>query len=180
MRTSIRNSSGEKSSDYPLPPTRGGLYYAHQTTLESYVRMLCRKGWKAVFVVSVVVTGLLFRAEGALASDFSPEDSADSALTLTLNVPDFALINQITRPHYLGSNSLPDLLPNFPPQDLFSHRFGHRSDPSPEAGLDGLTWDMLWRHAHRIPVNAVPEPSALALFAVATLLLGARNLRSRK
>ena len=141
--------------------------------------MLCRKGWKAV-VVSVVAAGLLFRAEAELHSDFQAETSSNSALNLTLNVPDFALINQITRPHYLGSNSLPDLLPNFPPQDLFSHRFGHRSDPSPESGLDGLTWDMLWSHAHRIPINAVPEPSALALFAVATLLLGARNLRSRK
>ncbi|MGC3959261.1 MAG: PEP-CTERM sorting domain-containing protein [Verrucomicrobiota bacterium] len=132
--------------------------------------MLCRKGWKAVVVI-VAVTGLLFRAEGALASDFSPEISVDSALTLTLNVPDFALINHHAAPHYLNSNSLPELLPNFPPQDLFSHRFADRNDLPPSAGLDRLTWDTLWRHAHRIPVTAVPEPATLALVAIGGALL---------
>jgi hypothetical protein len=141
--------------------------------------MLCRKGWKAV-AVFVVVAGLLFRAGAELYSDFPAETSSNSALNLTLNVPDFALINQPAAPHYLGSNSLPNLLPNLPPQDLFAHRFGDRIDPVPETGLDGLTWDMLWNQAHRIPINAVPEPSTLALFAVATLLLGTRNRRQQK
>src|SRR6478735_7712423 len=108
--------------------------------------MLCRKGWQAV-VVSAVVAGLLFRAEGASSSDFSTELSANSALTLTLNAPDFALINQISAPHYLGSNSLPELLPILPPQDLFSHRFAGGSDPTPDAGLGEFTWDTLWRDA---------------------------------
>jgi len=141
--------------------------------------MLCRKGWKAI-AVFVVVTGLLFRAEAELYSDFPAETSSNSALNLTLNVPDFALINHHATPHYLGSNSLPNLLPSLPPQDLFSQRFAAGSDPAPGAGLDELTWDTLWHNAQRIPINAVPEPSTLVLFAIATLLLGARNRRSRK
>lgn len=141
--------------------------------------MLCRKGWQAV-VVSAVVAGLLFRAEGASSSDFSPELSANSALTLTLNVSDFALINHYVTPHYLGSNSLPDLLPNFPPQDLFSRRFTENGDPLLSPDLDEPAWDMLWHDVARISIIAVPEPSSFALFAIATLLFGTRNLRQRK
>ncbi len=141
--------------------------------------MLCRKGWQTV-VVSAVVAGLSFRAEEAFSSDFPTDLSANSALTLTLNVPDFALINHHAAPHYLGSNSLPDLLPNLPPQDLFSHRFADGSDPLPSPDLDEPAWDLLWHDAARISIIAVPEPSSFALFAIATLLFGTRNLRERK
>ena len=141
--------------------------------------MLCRKGWQAV-VVSAVVAGLSFRAEGALSSDFPTELPANSALALTLNVPDFALINHHSTPNYLGSNSLPDLLPIILPQDLFSHRFADGDDALPSPDVNEPAWDMLWHDAARISIIAVPEPSSFALFAIATLLLGARNLRQRK
>lgn len=144
--------------------------------------MLCRKGWKAVVVVFVVAAGLSFRADADLYSDFAVEPSVPPALELTLQVPDFALLNYHAAPHYLNSNSLPDLLSDLPPQDLFTYR----STPEFNAGMtaadgtDDSAWETLWNGAHRIPIHAVPEPSKLALLAAAALLLGARHLRPRK
>ena len=144
--------------------------------------MLCRKGWKAVVVFFVVAAGLSFRAEADLYSDFTVEPSSPAALELTLQVPEFALLNYHAAPHYLNSNSLPDLLSDLPPQDLFTYRSAPEFNPSRAAAhaTDDSAWDTLWNGAHRIPINAVPEPSALALLAIATVVLGARNLRSRK
>ncbi len=144
--------------------------------------MLCRKGWKAVVVWFVVAAGLSFRAEADLYSDFAVEPSAPAVLELTLQVPDFALRNYHAVPHYLNSNSLPDLRADFPPQDLFTSRSTPEFTPglTADAATDVSAWDTLWNGAHRIPINAVPEPSTLALLAAATLLLGARYLCPRK
>lgn len=138
--------------------------------------MLCRKGWKAVFVF-IVAAGLWFRAEAELYSDLSIEPSSNSTLEFTLDVPDFALINHHSTSHYLGSNSLPDLLQDFPPQNLFTHRFADTAEPKPD--LDTPAWDNLWRVAPRVPINAVPEPSTFALLAVGALLLGSRRSPSK-
>lgn len=144
--------------------------------------MLCRKGWKAVVVLFVVAAGLSFRAEADLYSDFAVEPSAPAALELTLQVPDFALLNYHATPHYLNSNSLPDLLTDLPPQDLFTYRSAPEFNPGMAAAnaTDDSAWETLWNGAHRIPIHAVPEPSALTLLTAAALWLGARNLRLRK
>jgi len=57
-------------------------------------------------------------------------------------------------------------------------------EPEWEAPLPNLVsepaWESLWRETLRIPINAVPEPTTLALAGIGAALVAARRWQKRK
>jgi len=51
------------------------------------------------------------------------------------------------------------------------------TNSSSDASANTSEWDYLWRNASRIPITAIPEPTAASLVIGSALLLGARRLR---
>jgi hypothetical protein len=58
-----------------------------------------------------------------------------------------------------------------------SPQIGMGDSSSKDSGVS--EWEYLWHNASCIPINAVPEPSSLALLTVGALLLGNRKLRRK-
>lgn len=132
--------------------------------------------------ISFVTCGLLFLGAGAVASQtFGAEFANPTANALPITAADFRLPATDTTfgQHRLelGSATLQRVshFRDDSPSPLFA-----TPAASPDANAHTSEWDYLWRNPSRIPVTAIPEPSAAALLLAGALLFGSQRVRARR
>ena len=126
---------------------------------------------RKVFIV-VVSAGLISQASASIRPQLSFDSPAPTDPQVHSQSSEFSLSSGRTETFSLGGNESRGLLAEVAPELHADFQIMPTSAEQIIAPLtDGLVWEPLWFNAARIPISAVPEPSALALLTVGTTLL---------